>query len=131
MGRPSKYNDTMPDRVQLFIDKRLQQGLLPTHAGFARYVHVGKTTLQRWAEEHPEFRASLDEMNAEQEDLLIQGGLKSEYNSTITKLMLSSNHGYKERTDSTSGDKPIAPVIVDFAKAKEQAIAEVQGDKSE
>ena len=134
VGRPSKYNDTMPERVSLFIAKRIMENCLPTHAGLATYIGVGKTTIERWATAHPEFRVSLDILNAVQEDMLIQRGLKSEYNSTITKLMLSSNHGYKERLDGTSGDKPIAPQIVDFstvmAHIKEQEEAEAGGDKS-
>jgi hypothetical protein len=39
--------------------------------------------------------------------MLIQNGLKGEYNATITKLMLSSNHDYKEGSDITSGGQPI------------------------
>ena len=115
VGRPSKYNETMPAMVDLFLKERKQAKLLPTAAGLARYVDVDKTTLYRWAEKHPEFRTSLNKMNDEQEDLLVQGGIKNEYNSTITKLMLSSNHGYKERSDTTSDGKAIKCEHVDFS----------------
>ncbi len=38
---------------------------------------------------------------------LIDMGLSGVYNSTIAKLILSSNHGMRERLDKTSDDKPI------------------------
>lgn len=137
VGRPSKYNDTMPAMVTLFCEKQKSEDLLPTHAGFAAYVDVGKTTVERWASDHPEFRVSLDIMNAKQEDTLVNRGLKNEYNSTICKLMLSSNHGYKERTDQTSGDEKIEPRVMDYssflaeqAKAGADSVGVEQPDPS-
>ena len=35
-------------------------------------------------------------------------GLSGDYNSTIAKLILSTNHGMREGTDITSDNKPIA-----------------------
>ena len=46
----------------------------------------------------------------------IYGG--KEVNSTIVKLLLQNNHGMKERTDTTSGDKPL-PTPIYGAKSTE------------
>jgi hypothetical protein len=45
--------------------------------------------------------------------MLIQNGLKGEYNATITKLMLTKHKGedgqpYSDKSDITSGGQPIA-----------------------
>ena len=119
-GQPTKYDKTMPDRVGLFLMKRQQEGNLPTHAGLAVFLGVCKATIENWAKQHSEFLASLGILNATQEDILITRGLKSEYNSTITKLILSSNHGYCERTDTTSAGEKIEPATVSFLDALKQ-----------
>jgi len=118
-GQPTKYDDVMPARADLFLEKRKQDNTLPTRAGLAVFLGVCKTTLENWAEKYPEFLGSLGKLKAIQEDDLITRGLKSEYNSTICKLMLSSNHGYCERTDTTTGGEKIEPTIVNFADAME------------
>lgn len=115
-GRPTKYNDTMPQRVEMYLEKCVADDVLPTHAGLAVFLKVCKATVENWAKQYPEFLVSLGILNAIQEVTLVNRGLKSEYNSTICKLMLSSNHGYKERSDTTSGDEPIKPQSVDFTK---------------
>ena len=47
--------------------------------------------------------------------MLIQNGLKGEFNSTITKLMLSKHNGedglpYMVKQDISSGGQPITPM---------------------
>ena len=120
-GQPTKYNDTMPERVDLFIEKSKQNDRLPTHAGLAKYLGICKTTVQNWAKSYPEFLFSLEQLNDSQEDELINQGLKSIYNPTICKLILSSNHGYCERTDTTSDGEKIEPQIVSFLDIVEAA----------
>jgi hypothetical protein len=80
---------------------------LPTIYGFATYLGVTEKTLQNWGNNNKEFRIALDKIKNEQKQRLINSGLAGDYNSTIAKLILSSDHGMKERTDNTSGDKPI------------------------
>lgn len=80
---------------------------LPTIVGFAIYLDVSEKTLYNWADAHSKFKAALSKIKSEQKQRLINSGLSGSYNSTIAKLVLSSNHGMKERVDNTSDDKPI------------------------
>ena len=80
---------------------------LPTKEGFAKYLKVSRKTLYNWADENPEFADALDKIMDEQKERLINMGLANKYNSTIAKLMLSHNHGFKDRVDSTTDDLPI------------------------
>jgi hypothetical protein len=82
---------------------------LPTIEGFARFIGVNKTTLYEWDKKYPDFSNSLDKIRIEQQTRLINEGLAGNYNPTIAKLILSSNHGMREKTeqDITTGGKEI------------------------
>ncbi len=80
---------------------------LPTIYGFATYLGVSEKTLNNWGRTHSKFRIALNKIKSEQKQRLINMGLSGEYNSTIAKFVLSSNHGMKERTDTTTDDEPI------------------------
>ena len=86
---------------------RLVKVRLPTLEGFSQYIghHLG--TLHEWAKLHSEFSGALKKIRDEQHKRLVDGGLSGDYNSTIAKLILSANHGMRERSDVTSDDKPL------------------------
>jgi len=84
---------------------------LPTINGFALYIDVNEKLLYDWVKKFPIFRKSLGKIKKEQEARLLNMGLSGEYNSTIAKLVLSSNHGYKEREDVTTNDKELPTPI--------------------
>ncbi len=67
---------------------------IPTDAGLADALGVSVVTLR----DNPIYTEVLDRLKAKQERVLLNKGLTSEYNATITKLVLSSKHGYVERT---------------------------------
>ena len=80
---------------------------LPTVQGLALYLHTSTSAIHAWSKEHEEFHEALNEILQKQHDKLAEGGLSGNYNSTIAKLLLSSNHGHRERSDLTSDDKPM------------------------
>jgi len=113
-----KYLKKNKDRYTKFLkQKNLGKGYstyesrlkvkLPTIVGFAIYLNVSEKSLYNWADVHSEFRVALDKIKNEQKQRLINSGLAGIYNSTIAKLILSSNHGMKERIDNTTDDEPI------------------------
>ena len=113
-----KYLKKNKDRnVKILKQKNIEKGYLsyenqlkvklPTIVGFAIYLGVSEKTLYNWANANSEFKAALSKIKNEQKQRLINSGLSGTYNSTIAKLILSSNHGMKERVDNTTDDKPI------------------------
>lgn len=127
-GRPSEYKEEYIDKVDEYLEANQDEEVqvvkqsnsekgyemydnklkvkLPTIEGFARYIGVSKKTLYNWRDEHPEFLHALEEIEAEQKERLLNMGLSGDYNSTIAKLILSSNHDMKEKTDvTTQGEK--------------------------
>jgi len=118
-GRPSEYKDEYNELVDDYLqdcidsyDNGKREVKLPTVGGFALMIGVNKQTLYNWGAEHPEFLDSLNKIVEEQQNRLINQGLAGNYNSTIAKLILSSNHGMSEKTenktDITSGGDKIA-----------------------
>ena len=113
-GRPTKYTPEMCGKVDEYLrinkdtyeEDRLRVKL-PTKEGFALFIDITKRTLYNWADEHKEFFHALEKIEKVQHERLLNSGLAGEYNSTIAKLILSSNHNYKERTDQTTKDKEL------------------------
>lgn len=92
---------------------------LPTHEGFAQKIGVVTKTLYNWAEENPDFLQSLDYITQEQKKRLLTEGLAGVYNPLIAKLVLSSNHGMRERTDVTSNDDKVKSIAVEIIESKD------------
>lgn len=120
-GRPTDYSEEMLELTNEYIlncedeikDGRLKVNL-PSVEGLSLYLGVARSTVYKWADEHAEFSDTLDVLKAKQQERLVSQGLSNNYNATITKLMLSSNHGMREKSDVTSDDKGLnsEPMIV-------------------
>lgn len=110
-GRPTKYDESFIEEVDVYIKKDLANDDLPTVYGLALHLNVNRDTLFEWAKVYPQFSDSLKKLNDIQANSLINKGLRSEYNATIAKLMLSANHGMKERVDTTTNDKDLPTPI--------------------
>lgn len=130
-GRPTKYSPAVAKKVVEYVDSCVDevydyhktQGMtsntferklnvkIPTLEGLATYLNVHRDTLQEWKKLHPEFSVSFDYLLRTQAERLMMGGLSGDYNPTIAKLILSANHGMKERVDNTTDDKPLPPNV--------------------
>jgi len=82
---------------------------IPSVQGLAAFLKVSGDTLYEWAvnddgvlteKERIEFSDTLEELKNIQGNRLISKGLSGDYNPTIAKLLLSSNHGMAEKTES-------------------------------
>lgn len=112
-GRPTKFDsekflkkldeylELRQDKVEVVTNNRggvsrLYQVRLPTIEGFIAFLHFAKRTVYDWRDIHPEVEEALERIKQEQLQRLIDEGLGGYYNPTITKLILSANHGMKE-----------------------------------
>lgn len=109
-GRPNEYKDEYVVKAAEYLlankdtEEVISTGLklrvkLPTIEGFAVFIDVNKTSLYEWEKQHPLFSNALDKIRIEQKRRLLNKGLSGDYNSTIAKLILSSNHGMRERSE--------------------------------
>lgn len=101
MARPSTYRDDIPELVLEYVKNFETHGdLLPTVEGLALYLNIPKRTLYEWAarDDKAEFSHTLAVLKDRQAKMLMENGLRGDYNAAITKLMLSHNHGMYEKT---------------------------------
>ena len=91
MARPTKYTQNMPEKVRAYIKKC--PDAIPSIPGFTCIIGVCEKTIYNWKKNYPEFLQALRELHTAQHKELLNKGLTGQYNSTITKLILSSNHG--------------------------------------
>lgn len=114
VGRPSKYKPEYIDKIDEYLETTGKENMsVPKMVSFARYIGVNKDTLYEWAKEHKDFSDSLSKITDKQEEELVDVGVYGgkEINATIVKMILMSNHGYKERSDVTSNDKELKGLI--------------------
>jgi len=123
-GRPTDWRPEFVKEVDRYIamskdefvgddsEEKVKKVRLPTRRGFAAHLDVTTFTLDEWAAKYPEFSRALLKIDNEQEQRLLNSGLSGAYNSTIAKLILSSNHGYAEKSKQEhSGDLFPIPII--------------------
>jgi len=99
-GRPTLYTPDMPERLEGYM--RNYHDKLPSKAGFAIFVGVHVNTMDNWGKKYSEFLWALRRLHTLQESVLLNKGLSGEFNSTICKLLLCNNHGYKSRSDTVT-----------------------------
>lgn len=85
--------------------ERIIRVKLPSIRGFAKFIGVSRKTIYNWRDENPDFAEALEEINQEQLERLINAGLEGSYNPTITKVLLSANHGIRDGVDNNLSGK--------------------------
>lgn len=103
-GRPTDYSEEILKQTKQYIDLTTN---LPTIQELAYSLKVNQDTIYEWAKKHKEFSETLDDLRNKQATQLINRGLTGDYNPAIAKLILSANHGMKERSDITTNDKDL------------------------
>lgn len=126
-GRPPEYSPKKLKAAKAFAETAKKMALSdkqgkapPKIAELALVLGVARSTIYEWKRLHPEFSDTIEDIQSAAEIMLVDNGLGGTYNPTITKLMLSSNHDYKERQDVTSADKAVTPMLVRFLGENEQ-----------
>jgi hypothetical protein len=100
--RPTKYNETLVKQAKDYLTQYQTFEAVPTIAGLAVYLDISRETVYAWAAdpEKSEFSDICEKLMTKQEFTLLNGGIKGEFNPTITKLMLTK-HSYSDKQEST------------------------------
>lgn len=115
-GRPATYKPDMVEKARRYIANHEDfNDPVPTIAGLACVLGVVRETCHAWAKDadKPEFSNICKELMQKQERVLVARGLVGEFNSPITKMMLTK-HGYSDKVenDHTSSDKSMTPQFI-------------------
>ena len=108
-GRPSKYNPELLRKAKEYLDTYQDKGhKMPTLAGLSLAIGINKETAQVWSKDKNkrQFSVLCDRIRMIQEQLLLDNGLDSTWNSNITKLVLSK-HGYHDNPQGNQANTGI------------------------
>jgi hypothetical protein len=110
-GRPTKYDPAFIDLAYAYAEgdwESVHNHNHPSVIGFARTLRVARSTIYKWAQEHPDFSDTLEHIGSEQEFTVLDKALVGEYVAPLAKLVLA-NHDYsdKTQTDHVSSDGSI------------------------
>lgn len=114
-GRPTVYNQEVLDNALYYLKNYEEYGCkVPTVVGLCGAINRSKTTVYRWEKEEgkEQFRDILEQISESQECGLINKGLSGDFNSAITKMMLTK-HGYSDKMDIDQ-DTNLTVNIVEF-----------------
>jgi len=127
MGRPTKLTEEIIKQAENYIagDWEKLKHVMPSAVGLAKVIGVSKKTLYNWADNNDDFLHILAELNTEQEFTLLNKGLSGEFNTAITKLVLTK-HDYSDKVsqDVTSSDGSMKPVVVELVGVSSESTAE-------
>lgn len=112
MARPTSLTPELIEKAQDYLENYEDfDQVVPTVAGLALHIGVSRAVIYDWEKKpdvDPEFLDILNAIKEWQEIKLVNGGLTSQFNSVIAKMMLTK-HGYsdKQEIDHTSGGEKL------------------------
>lgn len=101
VGRPSKYNEDVQAKAELYLDTFKDLGdEVPTVIGLALFLDVATNTVYNWYRDEvsPEFLRVFMRVEQIQHQRLVNQGLIGNFNPAITKMMLTK-HGYSDKQE--------------------------------
>lgn len=135
MGRPKDYSEEILIKSREYLDscvdtydefhktrgektdsfERLITAKIPSIEGLALHLKISRDTVYDWEKKYPDFSYIIEELRLTQASKLINKGTTGEYNSTITKVLLSK-HGYREAVEQTGlNGGPLQVQVVNYA----------------
>jgi hypothetical protein len=124
MARPLELNDQLIDLARSYLTDYTTA--IPSRAGLSKHLKINRDTIYDWEKKakdsdvHQQFSDILKQLDADQEIKLLNSGLTGDFNSTITKLILTK-HGYSDKTQQEltgAGGEAITIQIVKFGDNK-------------
>lgn len=105
-GRPTDYGAEKLEKARHYLAHYEEyDDAIPSIAGLSLVLGIARSTVYDWASqpEKAEFSDILQEILSTQEKVLVNKGLKGEFNSNIVKLALGK-HGYSDKQELTGPD---------------------------
>lgn len=104
VGRKTDYRPKYIKAVAEYIDHcnntpEGEERQLPSRVGLALLLKVDVDTLSNWGKVKPKFFSALNDLDATQQLHLINRSFNGTGNANIGKMLLSANHGLREKTE--------------------------------
>lgn len=118
-GRPSLYSETKLAMARDYVSNehwKTEGDVIPTIEGLALYLGVSRETIYAWAsqEDKQDFSDTIAKVQAQQAKIIMNKGLTGDFQSVVSKLILSAKHDYREKneTDLTSKGEALGVVVL-------------------
>jgi len=106
-GRPTVATPENVEKAWQYVNEDWQlDEVCPTVEGLAVYLGINRDTI--YARE--EFSDIIKKIKDKQAKIMLKGGLAGDFNSVIAKLILSSKHGYVEKSELKT-DNPLKLIL--------------------
>lgn len=118
-GRPTSCTPELLDLAAAYVDGGYEEvgDLIPSIAGMACAIGVGRSTLHGWAKDKTSerFLDIFERCSEMQERKLVNGGLGGAFNPAITKMILTK-HGYSDKIEQShiSPDGTMSPTRIEI-----------------
>lgn len=112
--RPTEYSKELEIKAREYIESfESNSDSIPSVVGLCKVINRARSTVYKWADEDDKkFSDILSELKEAQELALLNKGLSGEFNSTITKLILTK-HGYSDKQETELSGVNGKPIEVD------------------
>lgn len=103
-GRPTKYSEETLRIAKDYLENYSSEeygDVIPQISGLAVALGIRRETIYDWCK-HPDkedFSNTVRMIDEKQHKTLVNGSLSGDLNPTISKLLLSSNHGHSEKQE--------------------------------
>jgi hypothetical protein len=108
-GRPTKYNEEMHSKADIYIKLCLNNKRIPYIEELALELDVNDDTLVEWGKDHDEFSATIKRLKMLQKLCFKRDALERKIHPTMAIFLLKANHGLNEKI--TECLEPIKVVI--------------------
>jgi len=100
---PNKYDNSIIELAKEYLaNYELLGDAIPTITGLSAHIGICRSTIYVWSKDNDkiDFSDIVERVLGEQERVLINKGLLSEFNASMAKLLLTK-HGYGDKVEST------------------------------
>ncbi len=111
---PTKYTKDRIEKMAEYLERWSEKGdVIPTVEGLSLFIDISRETIYTWDKQpgKEEISDTLGQIKKKQKQILMNSGLKGDFNSNITKLLLHQ-HGLSDKVES---DNTLTIKVVNYA----------------
>lgn len=101
MGRPTKFKEEYINVALDYTESYETHGdVIPTRSGLSDILQCTEDTLANWGKKNADFLGALEAIDTKQKRLLQNKGLRGDFRESMSKFLLSANHGMAEKSET-------------------------------
>ncbi len=99
IGRPTKYSKDFPQKVEKYIQEKLEKDKLPTIEELSYRLGVNDDSVNEYSKKYPKFETCINGLKQVQSHMLQEKALLGEWKNTMAIFILKNNHKWTNKSD--------------------------------